>query len=74
MSLISKKIESDNLSTKVLKGVSIALRKMAENAAAKNENLIIADENGQIKSVSAKSLLRKLNKSTSLKVSSPKDL
>jgi hypothetical protein len=65
MSLTSKKIESDNLSTKVLKGVSIALRKMAESAAAKNENLIIADENGQIKSVSAKSLLRKMNKSTS---------
>ena len=65
MSLVSKKTPSNNLSLKVLEGVTIALRKMAESAAVNNENLIVADKKGNVKSVSARSLLRKLNKSTS---------
>ena len=65
MSLVSKKTPSNNLSLKVLEGVTIALRKMAESAAVNNENLVVADKKGNVKSVSARSLLRKLNKSTS---------
>lgn len=48
------------LSTKVLEGVRKALRKLAETAAAKDENLIIGDKDGNVRSIPAKELLRTL--------------
>lgn len=51
----------NDLATRILDGVNKALRKLAENAAANNESLIIGDEHGNVKSVPAKELLRELD-------------
>jgi hypothetical protein len=46
------------LSEKVLKGVRKAVRKLIESNAAKNEDMVIGDMNGNFKIVSAKELLK----------------
>jgi len=48
------------LSSKILEGVTKALRNLAETSAANNEDLIIGDANGKFKSVPAKKLLKEL--------------
>ena len=45
------------LPEKVLTGLRKALRKLVENSAANDENLVIADKDGKIKTVPAKELL-----------------
>lgn len=45
---------------KVMIGLKIALRKLAEEAALNNESLIIGDKDGNVKSVPAKELLKDL--------------
>ena len=46
-----------SLPEKVLTGLRKALRKLVENSAANNESLVIADKDGNIKTVPAKELL-----------------
>jgi hypothetical protein len=60
MSVNKNSTDIQELSTKVLEGVRKALRKLAETAAAKDENLIIGDKDGNVRSVPAKELLRTL--------------
>ena len=45
------------LPEKVLTGLRKALRKLVESSAANNESLVIADKEGNIKTVPAKELL-----------------
>jgi len=45
------------LPEKVLTGLRKALRQLVETSAANNENLVIADKDGNIKTVPAKELL-----------------
>ncbi len=52
----------DELAAKVLTGVNKALYKLVETAAVNNEELIVADKNGHIKSVPAEELLKTLPK------------
>ena len=47
-------------SDKVMFGLKIALRKMAEEAALHNESLVIGNEDGTFKLVPAKELLETL--------------
>jgi len=58
----TKKIDINELSIKVIDGVSKALRKLVETSAANNESLIIGDTDGNSKSVPAKELLKRLSK------------
>lgn len=62
--MITNKHNTDinELANKVITGVNKALRKLAESSAANNENLIIGDKEGNVKSVPAKELLKTLNK------------
>lgn len=60
MNVDKNSTDINDLSAKVLEGVRKALRKLAEGAAAKNENLIIGDKNGNVQSVPAKDLLNTL--------------
>ena len=55
----SKRTDTDFFS-QVLEGIRKASRKMAEKSAANNEELIVADKNGNPISVPAKELLKKL--------------
>lgn len=48
------------LPEKILQGIQIALRELAETSAANNEELIIGDKDGNVKSVPAKDLLKTL--------------
>lgn len=59
-SMDNKKRNIKELSEKVLRGVQEALRKLAEERAANNEELIIGDKDGNVKSVPAKDLLKTL--------------
>jgi len=47
---------------KVMIGLKKALRKLAEDAASKNESLVVGDKDGNVKSVPAKELLKALSK------------
>lgn len=47
---------------KVMIGLKKALRKLAEDAALRNESLIVGDKDGNVKSVPAKELLKTLSK------------
>ena len=58
----NSKHDINELAVKVLDGLNSALRNLAENAAAKNEELIIGDKDGNIRSVPAKELLKTLPK------------
>jgi len=55
--MINKKIDVSELSEKVLIGLRKALRKLVENSAANNEDLVVGDKDGNIKVVAAKELL-----------------
>ena len=55
--MILKENKLDDLSQKVMQGMKIAMKKLVEETAAKNGNLIIGDAKGAIKSVPAKELL-----------------
>lgn len=50
----------NELRAKILKGMRKALRNLAETAAVNNENLVIGDKEGNVKSVPAKELLKDL--------------
>ncbi|MGV3509965.1 MAG: hypothetical protein ACO1N7_11805 [Sphingobacteriaceae bacterium] len=55
----NKNTEQDFFS-RILDGIRKASRKMAEKSAANNEDLIVADKNGNPISVPAKELLKNL--------------
>ena len=52
----------NELSVKIIDGVNKALRKLTETSAANNQNLIVSDKDGNVKSVPAKELLKTLPK------------
>ena len=54
--------KDSTFSDKVMVGLKIALRKMAEKAALNNESLVIGDKEGNAKWVPAKELLKTLPK------------
>ena len=54
--------QDSTFSDKVMVGLKIALRKMAEEAALHNESLVIGDKEGNVKLVPAKDLLETLPK------------
>ena len=56
----NKNTELDSFSKRVLDGVNKAIRKLVEESAAKNENLIVADKNKKPISVPAKELLKSM--------------
>jgi len=56
------KTDINELSVKVLAGVQMALCNLVKESAANNESLVIGDEYGNIKTVSAKKLLKTLPK------------
>ena len=56
------KTDINELSAKILQGMSKAIREMVENSAAKNENLIIGDKDGRFRSVPAKQIKEALQK------------
>lgn len=58
--MTNKQIERKELSEKIKLGVELARRKLVEARAAANENLIIGDKDGNVKSVPAKDLLNKI--------------
>ena len=62
MEIQNRKAEVEEMGRKLLTGLQMANRKLVENAAANNENLIVGDENGNPISVPAKELLKKMQK------------
>jgi predicted ABC-type ATPase len=57
-----KNIYLDELSEKVLDGMKKAIKKLVETSARNNEELVIRDKDGEIKSVPAKDLLHLVQK------------
>lgn len=55
-------IQDGTFTDKVMVGLKKALRKLAEEAAINNEDLVIGDKEGNTKSVPAKDLLKTLSK------------
>lgn len=55
-------IDINELSEKVMEGMEKAIKKLVESSALKNEELIIRDKDGNIKSVPAKDLLHLVQK------------
>jgi len=53
----TKRTDIEELSEKVLQGLRKAMKNLVETKAAKNENLVIGDKKGNIKTVPAKELL-----------------
>ncbi|MBB6274923.1 DNA-binding Xre family transcriptional regulator [Pedobacter cryoconitis] len=53
--------QSGTFTDKVMTGLKMALKKLAEEAALKDESLIIGDQDGNAKSVPAKDLLKTLS-------------
>jgi len=53
--MVSK--DKTQLPERVLMGLRKALRQLVENSAANNESLVIADKDGNVKTVPAKELL-----------------
>ncbi|WP_316837876.1 hypothetical protein [Pedobacter nutrimenti] len=56
------KPENIELSDKIMAGIHKAVHALVVNSAKKNEHLVIADNEGKVKSVPAKELLKTLNK------------
>lgn len=54
--------QNSTFTDKVMVGLKKALRKLAEEAAINNEDLVIGDKEGNAKSVPAKDLLKRLSK------------
>jgi tRNA(Ser,Leu) C12 N-acetylase TAN1 len=57
-----KIIDIEDLSEKVLEGMRKAIKKLVETSAKNNEELVIRDKDGKIKSVPAKDLLHLVQK------------
>lgn len=57
---INKKTDINELTEKVIQGVAKAVKQLVELSARNNEELIVGDKNGNIKSVPAKDLLESL--------------
>lgn len=55
-------IDIEVLSEKVLEGMKNGLKKLVETSARNNEELVIRDKDGEIKSVPAKDLLHLVQK------------
>jgi hypothetical protein len=55
-----KNIYLDEFSEKILLGMKIAMKKLVETSAKIDEELVIRDKDGQIKSVPAKDLLHRV--------------
>ena len=53
----NKNINLDEFSEKILEGMKIAIKKLVETSAKNDEELVIRDKDGKIKSVPAKDLL-----------------
>ncbi|MBB5639449.1 hypothetical protein HDE68_005400 [Pedobacter cryoconitis] len=53
--------QSGTFTDKVMTGLKKALKKLAEEAALKDESLVIGDQDGNAKSVPAKDLLKTLS-------------
>lgn len=62
MIINNKQTNINELAVKITESVNKAIRKMAEKAAANNENLIIGNIDGTSKSVPAKDLLKTMSK------------
>ncbi len=60
--IIPDSIKNGTFSEKVMFGLNIAIRKLVEDAALKDEELVIGDKDGSAKLVSAKELLNSLPK------------
>jgi hypothetical protein len=58
----SKKTDINELAEKVLEGMKKALKKLVETKAKNNQDLIIGDKDGNIKSVPAKDFLHTVQK------------
>ena len=58
----SKKTDINELSEKVLEGMKRALKKLVETSAKNNEDLVIGDKDGNIRTVPAKDLLYTVQK------------
>jgi hypothetical protein len=58
MTVQTKETDLDEFSSKIIKGVNKALRKLVETSAANDESLIVGDGKGGFKSVPAKELLK----------------
>jgi hypothetical protein len=56
--MIHKQTHLEVLSEKILQGLRKATKNLVETKAAKNQNLVIRDKNGNIKIVPAKSYFR----------------
>jgi hypothetical protein len=56
----TNKSEFDELSDKILKGMTEALRKLVEESAASGRSLVIS-EDGEVKRVPAKDLLSRIS-------------
>jgi hypothetical protein len=57
-----KNIYLDEFSEKILEGMRIAMKKLVEDSAKNDEELVIRDKDGTIKSVPAKDLLHRVQK------------
>ena len=57
-----KNIYLDEFSEKILEGMKIAIKKLVETSAKNDEELVIRDKDGKIKSVPAKDLLHLVQK------------
>lgn len=53
----SKKTDVNELAVKVLDGMKTAIKKLVETKAKNNQDLVIGDKDGNIKTVPAKDLL-----------------
>jgi hypothetical protein len=53
----SKKTNVNELAEKVLEGMKKALKKLVETKAKNNQDLVIGDKDGNIKTIPAKDLL-----------------
>ena len=53
--------ENVELRDKIVKGVNLAYEKLVISSAEKNEKLVIADKDGNVKHVDAKDLLKTLH-------------
>jgi hypothetical protein len=57
-----KNIYLDEFSEKILEGMKIAMKKLVETSAKNDEELVIRDKDGIVKSVPAKDLLHLVQK------------
>ena len=57
-----KSIYLDEFSEKILEGMRKAIKKLVETRAKMDDELVIRDKDGQIKSVAAKDLLHTVEK------------